>query len=274
MAEVDFTTSGRLDGPLTLGMHDIGGVIFAKSVITDPVTGNPITYPTASPVIRPNETLHEITIPSGTATGVYATYDMDGYESVWFQVDSGSNIDLRPRFNENGNGTPPTARIQQAQQVNSYPIAAFINSTGLWVAKVAGRYMQLNVNAIPSADVVLKFRGSQRPAPEADGGSKVGFVRTGAAGNALAAACQLVGCDLINTNAAIRFFHVFSTASTPTVGAGTIVYTIPLPPGVATHKTFRKAIPLGSGCGWTITTDVAGTLTGASGDIVGSLELL
>lgn len=53
MADAQFNAAGRLETPVTLGMHDFGdGSVGPKSVVYDPVSGAPVGYP-ASSVVEP-----------------------------------------------------------------------------------------------------------------------------------------------------------------------------------------------------------------------------
>jgi hypothetical protein len=79
------------------------------------------------------------------------------------------------------------------------------------------------------------------------------------------------GVHFLNTNAAVRYVHLYNKATSPTVGTDTPLITLPCPPnngGIV--RTFVEGALFNLGIGYAITTDAAATASAvASGDIVG-----
>jgi hypothetical protein len=96
-------------------------------------------------------------------------------------------------------------------------------------------------------------------------------ITTGASGAIKASAGRTYGWLLQNTNVAVRYMQLYNKATAGIPGTDTPYLTIPLP--LTSQVTYDTSVGLthATGISWAITTDVAGTTAGASGDIVGTV---
>jgi hypothetical protein len=87
-----------------------------------------------------------------------------------------------------------------------------------------------------------------------------------------AATGTLFDVELVNTNAAARYFKFYNKASAPVVGTDIPVLTIALPPNVPVNFQFPIGKLFATGIAWAITTGVADSDTGAvgAGDVTGA----
>lgn len=93
--------------------------------------------------------------------------------------------------------------------------------------------------------------------------------------NIKASAGQVYGWYLYNNSAVTIYVKLYNKATAPVIASDSalIVMTIPIPAGSAANVEFSKGIAFSSGIGWTATTGVGDTNTGAPAvnDLVGNL---
>jgi len=92
-----------------------------------------------------------------------------------------------------------------------------------------------------------------------------------ASGVAKASAGRLYGWTVTNTNAAVRYFQVYNKAGPGVPGTDTPVMTVAIPPNANVDAQTAIGVSNITGIAWAITTDAAGTTTGAANDIVGTI---
>ena len=96
---------------------------------------------------------------------------------------------------------------------------------------------------------------------------------TGASGVIKASTASLKALVLQNVNAAARYLQIYNKATAGIPGTDTPVLTVPMAATSNVNLT-GLSMYLGLGVSWAVTTDFAGATAGASGDIVGTAEVL
>jgi hypothetical protein len=93
--------------------------------------------------------------------------------------------------------------------------------------------------------------------------------------NVKAAATQLYGYAISNTNAAARYVKFYDKATAPTVGTDVPKHTIQVPGNAVVIRALPEGMKFTTGFGWATTTGVADTDTGAVGanDLVIDFDL-
>jgi hypothetical protein len=96
---------------------------------------------------------------------------------------------------------------------------------------------------------------------------------TAVTGVVKASAGQVYLYDLINTQAAVRYLHLYNQATAPTVGTSVPVLTIPLAASAKTSLSIDAGLAFATGIAWAVTTDDAATpaTAGAAGDVQGTI---
>jgi hypothetical protein len=105
------------------------------------------------------------------------------------------------------------------------------------------------------------------PKPAAAGGPSTARIKAAGSTNATsvkASAGQVYGWYLYNNTSSVRFFKLYSKASSPTVGTDTPFATIGIPANGGTNIEFAMGVPMGTGIAYAITTGVADSDTGAT----------
>jgi hypothetical protein len=113
-----------------------------------------------------------------------------------------------------------------------------------------------------------------RAAPNIDGGLSIARLVGSAGANIKAAKGQVYGGVFTNTNAAIRYLHLYDKASAATLSTDTPVATIPLPPNATVQITTDGiGAAFSTGISWAFTTDDVAipTTAGATTDLHGAL---
>ena len=89
--------------------------------------------------------------------------------------------------------------------------------------------------------------------------------------NVKGSAGTVYGLAIMNTNAAVRYLHIYDKATAPTVGTDTPIITIPVPvSNGAIAREFAAGVKCNNGIGYALTTDAAaGNNAVAAGDLVG-----
>lgn len=116
--------------------------------------------------------------------------------------------------------------------------------------------------------VVLGVEGTVNLNASASGGSTPNHTISAASTNATslkAAAGQVYGFCISNSNASARFFKLYNKASSPTVGTDTPVMTVQVPGGSTVARAFPVGLMFSTGIAWAITTGIANNDTGAVG---------
>ena len=85
---------------------------------------------------------------------------------------------------------------------------------------------------------------------------------------------RVLGWNLLNTNAAVRYFHLYNKATAPTVGTDTPIATIPIGIGQTVNFMIDVGFYFSLGVGYAVTTDdiALPATAGAAGDIVGTIH--
>lgn len=271
MSEVDFNTSGRLAGPLTLGLHAIGDVSFAKSVVTDPVTGLPVDY-TVAALVKEADSL--AISGSVMAADTLFSQDADGYESISLSVTSigtGNTITCETSDdNQNWYG----ALGLDASSAGALARAT-ITGTGMYVFSKAGRYFRARVSTYGSGTVSVagNLHKTPRTAAHLNVASKPrsqdttalsatnARVQSAATTNATSVKASSGVINHIavgNNGASAAYLKIYNKASAPTVGTDVPIATLLIPAG----STIAPPIPAGIPC----STGIAYAITGAPAD--------
>lgn len=112
------------------------------------------------------------------------------------------------------------------------------------------------------------------PKPATTGGLSIARLVGSAGANIKASAGQLYGGTVTNSNAAIRYLHLYNKASAATLSTDTPVATIPLPPNASVMVDCSSlGAAFATGISWAFTTDdiTIPTTAGATTDIHGTL---
>ena len=96
---------------------------------------------------------------------------------------------------------------------------------------------------------------------------------TATTGVVKASAGQVYLVDVISTNAAVRYLHLYNKATAPTLNTDTPLMTIGLPANGAKSLSIDAGVAFPAGIAWAVTTDDAAVpvTAGAAGDIQGTI---
>lgn len=111
-------------------------------------------------------------------------------------------------------------------------------------------------------------------APNTTGGLSIARLNTSAGANIKTTAGQIYGGIITNSNAAIRYLHLYNKASAAALTTDTPVATIPLPPSASVQVTTDGlGAAFSTGISWAFTTDdiAIPATAGATTDIHGTL---
>lgn len=107
--------------------------------------------------------------------------------------------------------------------------------------------------------------------PFTSGGLSAARVNSGTTGTVKASAGQLYHMTVINTNAAVRYLHLYNKASAPTLSTDTPIYTIPIAGGSNGREVdlSEYGLQFTTGIAWSYTTDdnTIPTTAGTSGEL-------
>lgn len=165
----------------------------------------------------------------------------------------------------------PVTRVQQSDGTYAEGIASlnygWDSTSSLWT-KLPVDHTSGNLN------VNIAGGSVGGPAASTSGGASpyrlASSAATTNATNVKASAGTVYGVSLANTNASLRYLHLYDKASSPTVGSDTPVISFPVPAsGGGIVRTFPTGIKFTSGISFAMTTDAAATNSAvSSGDLV------
>lgn len=274
-----------------MGTQNIQGPhSFGLGVVDTDLSGNPSFHPS---MVVDGALDSYTTTASLTAVGVVLSLPTTGYMGGSFAVTSigASNTITFEMSNDNTNWQ--TMPVQTLTTAGGSPNpSAVTTAIGHFGYVATSTYVRARISAYGSGTVTITSCQKRKLSPLfgvslASGNSSIGLVQlakpttggltifrivTGASGVIKASAGQVYAYELLNTTAALRFFHLYAKTTAGVPGTDTPVRTIPIPAGAVRDFSVPTGLAIVTGLSWAITTDAAGATIGTSGDVVGSVD--
>jgi hypothetical protein len=159
------------------------------------------------------------------------------------------------------------ANAQKAVAVS--PVGTYSSAPTLTLGQSAP--LSLSQNGYLQVAVSTSTQLSSKSVVGTSGGATSARIASGYDGVIKSGGGQIYGYELYNTTASMRWFHILGSASAVAAGAGTPVFSVPVPPTTRVSLSTDVGVAISTGLAWGVSSDVAYTTQGSSGDVVGSV---
>jgi hypothetical protein len=193
----------------------------------------------------------------GNAAAVWArSLGADGTVSVTLADTSGTDNVVRGAIADNAANTLANAPVPIGAEVASAPPTYVAADIGTLRMCTRGR-LWTTIGAPDSGASVVDANGVYAvPKPVTAGGLSLARVVTGTTGVIKASAGQLYSLSVQNTNAGVRYLHLYNKATAPTLSTDTPVMTIALLASSVVHLPLSDmGVQFTTGIAWAYTTD-------------------